>query len=162
MDKPDIRLIDATDDVEYQFFDRDPDGDEDRAGDGVYFRIPGDEGWSGPWHSEDQAIQEATDTLQAKQKDAVFAEFRDAGYVVMPEMGGRFLFARAVDDVYGFVQVSARTVVANVVTADRGSELAYSEEFDGTQRFGAIQMAAREAIEALDEEIGPSPTAPRP
>jgi hypothetical protein len=162
MDKPDIRLIDATDDVEYQYFGEDPDGDEDRAGDGLYFRIPGEDGWSGPWHSHDQAVEEAKDTLQIMQRNAISKEFADAGYVALGAVGGQFLFARSVDDVYGFVQVSGRKLTANVVTADRGSELAFSEDFDGTQRFGAIQMAAREAIAALDEEIGFSPSAPRP
>lgn len=45
--------------IEIEHFDEDPDGDEDRAGDGYYYRKVGDEGWSGAWHSEDEAKTEA-------------------------------------------------------------------------------------------------------
>lgn len=45
--------------IEIEHFDEDPDGDEDRAGDGYYFRKVGDETWSGAWGSEEEAKEMA-------------------------------------------------------------------------------------------------------
>lgn len=45
--------------VEIEHFDEDPDGEEGRAGDGLYFRKVGEETWSGPWHSDKEAREAA-------------------------------------------------------------------------------------------------------
>jgi len=47
--------------IEVEHFDDDPDGDEDRAGDGYYFRVIGEIGWSGAWDSEEEALEMARD-----------------------------------------------------------------------------------------------------
>lgn len=51
------------DNVEIQFFDEDPEDDPDRAGDGWYFKLPDEDGWSGAWQSESEAMDEARDTI---------------------------------------------------------------------------------------------------
>lgn len=35
--------------MEIKYFFHDPDGDPDRFGDGMYYRVPGRDGWNGPW-----------------------------------------------------------------------------------------------------------------
>lgn len=43
--------------MEIKYFLDDPDDDPDRFGDGYYFRIPGEEGWNGPWSGPEQCRQ---------------------------------------------------------------------------------------------------------
>jgi hypothetical protein len=56
--------------LEIEFFDEDPDGDEDRAGEGYYYRIAGDSEWSGAWHSTEEAEDEAIEEL-GDRRDSV-------------------------------------------------------------------------------------------
>lgn len=67
-------------DVEISFFDQDPDGDEDRAGDGWYFQIPGDEGWDGPYHSEDETQAVIFQSLEDRDLRLARKELTQAGF----------------------------------------------------------------------------------
>jgi len=81
--------------LEIEFFDEDPDGDEDRAGDGYYYRIAGDDEWSGAWHSTEEAEDEAIEEL-ADRRDStayVLAIHRRTGWPLVglwsdPSLGG--------------------------------------------------------------------------
>jgi hypothetical protein len=66
------------DPFEIEFFYDDPDGEEDRAGEGYYFRLTGEETWSGAWHSEDEAEEEAWDAIEQRKADAERAAARAA------------------------------------------------------------------------------------
>jgi len=58
--------------LEIGFFDDDPDGEEDRAGEGWYYRIAGDRSWSGAWHSEEDAEAEAIEELEDRRNSAAY------------------------------------------------------------------------------------------
>lgn len=51
---------------EVERFEDDPDGDADRAGDGYYFQLTGEDSWSGAWHSEEEAEAEAESAIADK------------------------------------------------------------------------------------------------
>jgi len=61
-----------------EYFDEDPDGDEGRAGDGYYFQLDGEDSWSGAWHSEEEAEQEAWAAIEDRKADAERAARRQA------------------------------------------------------------------------------------
>jgi hypothetical protein len=94
------------DDIEIQHFDEDPDGDPDRAGDGLYFQLPGEDSWSGVWHSEDDCYEAAEGDLKMREQREFGQELEEAGF--HPFMGDRWFgtdaryqkFARKEDDVY--------------------------------------------------------------
>lgn len=64
------------------YFDEDPDGEPDRAGDGYYYQLPGEEGWSGPWHSEDEAEDELRDDVANKESQAIEDLMLNEGWTV--------------------------------------------------------------------------------
>jgi hypothetical protein len=72
--------ITKLDDIEIQHFDEDPDGDHDRAGDGLYFQLPGEDNWSGVWHSEDDCYQAAEQDLKMKEVRAIESELGAGGF----------------------------------------------------------------------------------
>lgn len=55
--------------LEIQYFLHDPEGDPDRAGDGYYYREPGDKGWSGSWYDEDECLEVARESFEEEYEE---------------------------------------------------------------------------------------------
>lgn len=67
---------------EISYFDEDPDEEENRAGDGYYYRLPGEDGWSGPWHSEEEAEEELRVDVAYKESEDIKKLFLDEGWIL--------------------------------------------------------------------------------
>jgi hypothetical protein len=124
MEREPIEII-KLDDVEIQHFDEDPDGASDRAGDGLYFQLPGEDSWSGVWHSEDECYEVAEQDLQTREERAWQSELEAAGYrrilgdvwPINPVNGavGYARYARKTDDVYHLVCAATEPELTHVI-----------------------------------------------
>jgi hypothetical protein len=153
-----IELIEV-DQVEYQYFDSDPEGEPDRAGDGIYFQLPGEVSWSGPWHSQDQAEGEAHQALEDREIKAIIDDLKNEGYLCVEKNDDRMSFVTKVEDRWFAVDVTADRVRARETFGiGQNSDISVMdfEPEDGV--FGYRHRAAKQAIEAVAEEIGNQPT----
>jgi hypothetical protein len=92
MPKNKIDIKYSSDCFHVQYFDEDPDGAEDRAGDGYYFQIEGEEGWSGAWHSEEEAEQEAFEELNRNEEKSIISELKQEGFLCVDHDSERMRF----------------------------------------------------------------------
>lgn len=116
--------ITKLDDIEIEHFQEDPDGDPGRAGDGLYYRLPGEDSWSGAWHSEHECYEMAEQDLRLREERAWQAELEAAGYrrvlgdlwPASPVSGpvGYARYARRTDDVYHLVCVAKEPELTHV------------------------------------------------
>lgn len=158
MSKDTITLTNA-DQVEYQYFDEDPDNDPDRAGDGIYFRLPGEQDWSGPWHSESEAEGEAYQALEDKEGKSIIEDLKNEGYLCIQKDDLNMSFVTKSDDRWFAIDVTADRVRARE-TFGFGQNTNISvidfEPLEGV--FGYRRRSARQAIEAIAQEIENQPT----
>lgn len=112
------------DDIEIQFFDEDPDGAPDRAGDGWYFRLPGDESWSGAWHSEEEAEEEARDEVHAVDLRSAASELLGRGFCRVT--GTHMAHVEGTFELYGLVDGGLVHVVG--IGEDRVEAVAYDAD----------------------------------
>jgi hypothetical protein len=158
MSKTEIKLVNYVNDVEYEHFDQDPDGDEMRAGDGLYYKLPGEDGWSGVYHSQEEAEEDARHTLFYGEIEAISKELEADGYFLLrsDDAGQQFVLKakdRAFeilinDDVITYGERFRSGVEASLKTMGK-------IEFDnGQETFGHQHRAARQAAEAIAAELG--------
>lgn len=139
----------SLDDIEIEQFDHDPDGDPDRAGDGLYFKLPGEETWSGVWHSEEQCLEEAEEELKAREMLAWQVELEADGYSrlvgtswpINPDDGeaSYFRYARKDEDAYRLICVAERPSLVEVASGGSAME----------HRVYAISVSAGDVEERL-------------
>lgn len=171
--KEPIRILNSLDDIDIQFFDEDPDGEEDRAGDGHYFQISGEEGWSGAWHSEEQAHEEAIESLRDKERRNIVAEAIEDGYFCIRNDETGIDLINKVDDRWFrvFVDVENHRIRAVELSGNGGlttivdtnDELALPEEermlpekMEHEEEFGRYHVVVRAAFEAIAARAEPS------
>ncbi len=156
MSKPEIKLINYLTDVEYSYFDEDPDNDPTRAGDGTYYQLPGDDSWNGPYYSEEDASEDARNTLVYAEIDAATAELQKDGYIRLdnPEDAeiryaiqakGRFFEIVSQDNIVEWRERNAYPAFTVLGTV----------EFDnGQETFGHFHRAVRTAAEGIAASLG--------
>lgn len=111
------------DQCDIQYFDEDPDGDPDRAGDGYYFQLPGEEDWSGPWHSEEEAEQELKDQLELNEDRAIERIFADEGWLGVSGPKDTFSYLNKIEDRWFSVMVGEVNVVLSEQTHNQSSPI---------------------------------------
>lgn len=152
-----IQLIDAGD-VEYRYFDEDPDGDPGRAGDGIYFQLPGESDWSGPWHSESEAEGEAHQALEDKEIRSVTRTLKKEGYLCVGKGDHHMTFVTKVDDRWFAIDVTTDRVRARETFGfGQNNDIAVIdfEPKDGV--YGYRHQAAMQAVDAIAQEIANQP-----
>lgn len=160
MNENTIQLIDAKQ-VVYEHFDTDPDGDPDRAGDGIYFQLPGESSWSGPWHSQDEAEGEAYGALDAQEISDFIRDLESEGYLCVEKNSTpeRISFINKIDDRWFAIDVTADRVRARETFGfgqNKTIELFDFEPSEGV--FGYRRRAAKQAVDAIAQEIANQPT----
>lgn len=164
--KQPIRILNSLDDIEIQFFDEDPDGAEDRAGDGYYFRVAGEEGWSGSWHSEDEAMDEAVESMLYTERRNIVEEAAvdgfqcvrndDDGIALKKKIDGRH-FRILVDFENYRVHAKERFLSGEEESIlDTEVEDLLPEKMEGEEETGHLQTVVRNAIEAVEARLAPA------
>lgn len=157
MSKPEINLVHYVNDVEYSHFDTDPDGDPTRAGDGIYFKLPGEDSWHGPEEYESDAEEEARRSLHYHEIDMLTTELENQGYNLVRQDDSVILFmTKAKERWFQIGIVSGDDVVTY---GERHKALHVNQlgkiEFDnGQEVFGSLHRAVRQASEAIAAELG--------
>lgn len=164
--KEPIRILNSLDDIDIQFFDEDPDGAEDRAGDGYYFRISGEDGWSGAWHSEDEAMEEAVLSMAQTERRHIIEEAAGSGYLCVRDGDGEIDLVNKIDDRFFMIIVDIRNhrVLATENFPDGGREKILDtkgedilpERMEGEEEFGHFQTIVRTAIETIEARLAPA------
>lgn len=164
---------------EISYFVEDPDGVEDRAGDGYYYQVPGEEGWSGPWHSEEEAENELRDDLSYKEDKVIKKILLDEGWIIskydtvesifvdvddksypfyLNKIEGRWFEATVIDDCVNIneknpMDPNSSTLIQNKTNVDE-------EEEEEEIVYGIKIALVKSALEALHAALGvdtPSP-----
>jgi hypothetical protein len=157
---------------EITYFDEDPDGVEDRAGDGYYYQVPGEAGWSGPWHSEEEAENELRDDLAYKEDKVIKKMLLDEGWIIskydtvesifvdvddksypfyLNKIEGRWFEATVFDDCFNINEKNSLDAKSNIVILNKTS---VDEEKDEEIIYGNKIALAKSALEALHAAIG--------
>ncbi|TLX16987.1 hypothetical protein [Rhizobium sp. MHM7A] len=160
MNQETIQLIDAKQ-VVYQHFDADPDGDPDRAGHGLYFQLPGESSWSGPWHSEDEAEGEAYQALEAQEVRDLIRDLESEGYLCVEKNSApeRISFINKIDDRWFAIDVTADRVRARETFGFGQNKIVELFDFEPSEDvFGYRRRAAKQAVDAIAQEIANQPT----
>lgn len=159
MNQDTIQLIDAAQ-VVYEHFDLDPDGDPDRAGDGIYFQLPGESSWNGPWHSEDEAEGEAYQALEAQEINRIILDLTSEGYLCVEknDTPQHISFINKIDDRWFAIDVTADRVRARETFGfGQNTSLAIFDFEPSEGVFGYRRQAAKQAIDAIAQEIANQP-----
>lgn len=157
MSQATIELIDA-EQVEYQYFEHDPDDETDRAGDGIYFQLPGEEGWNGPWHSQEQAEGEAYQALEETEIKAIIEDLKAEGYLCIGKDDLSLNFIAKTDDRWFAIDVTADRVQARETFGfGQNAKIAVIDFEPEEGVFGYRRRAAKEAAEAIGMEIDNQP-----
>ncbi|MNU27262.1 hypothetical protein D3C71_156480 [compost metagenome] len=164
--KQPIKVMNSLDDIEIQFFDEDPDGAEDRAGDGYYYRILGEDGWSGCWHSEDEAMDEALDDLRRQERKAIAEEAMEDGCLCVRNDETILEFVNKIDDRWFTILVNMEHYHVRAMEVfpsggrtkllDTDDERVLPERMEGEEEFGHLQGAVRVALERIGEHVSPT------
>ena len=158
MSQDTTNLIDA-DEVDYEYFDDDPDGEPDRAGDGIYFQLPGEEGWSGPWHSQEEAEGEAHQALEDMEKKGIIEDLKSEGYLCIGKDDLSLSFIAKHEDRWFAIDVTTDRVRARETFGFAQNKKIAVIDFEPEEGvFGYRRRAAKEAVEAITLEIGSQPT----
>lgn len=152
-EKP-IVYMNVADHVEISQFDDDPDGEPDRAGDGYYFQIEGDEDWSGAYHSEEDAESEAKYALELREWNDIVKEMVGAGFS-LTSSGGIDIFEKKIDDEKYLVRVEEDVVVLGR-EADQKYEVLNTVDIEDAEGIGHSHKAVRE-VKHLVLEMKRSP-----
>jgi hypothetical protein len=166
--KEPIKILNSLDDVTIEFFDKDPEGAEDRAGDGYYFNVAGLEGWSGAWQSEDVAMDEAIAAMLWAERRNIVEEAVESGYLCVQNDGSVIDMVNKIDDRWFRILVdfdknrvrAVETFPSGGVAAvlDTEDEKLLPEPMDGECETGHFQSVVRLAIEAIEERLMPAMT----
>jgi hypothetical protein len=159
MNQDTIQLIDAVQ-VVYEHFDTDPDGDPDRAGDGIYFQLPTESSWNGPWHSQDEAEEEAYKALEALENSELVRDLERDGYLCIEKNGTQWQisFINKIDDRWFAIDITADQVRARETFGFGQNKIVELFDFQPSESvFGYRRRAAKQAVDAISQEIANQP-----
>lgn len=164
--KQPIKVMNSLDDIEIQFFNEDPDGAEDRAGDGYYYCISGEDGWSGCWHSEDEAMDEALDDLRRQERKAIIDEALEDGCLCVKKDEAVLEFVNKIDDRWFSLLVNIEQYHVRAMEVfpsggrtkllDTNDERVLPERMKGEEEFGHLQNAVRIGLERIGASVSPA------
>lgn len=162
-EKPEIEYRNGSNHVSCVYFDEDPDGDPDRAGDGWYFRIYDEDDWSGAWQSQTEAESEAIDALFARERKEIEAELASEGFAKTFWHGDDITtLSKWTDGTFYQVLIREHDVVATYTNMVRTGSL-FNKQFAPWDNItGHRHAAVREAVEAINEDLGLNYSAPSP
>jgi len=135
-------------DCEIEFFDEDPDGEPDRAGDGYYFRVPGDDSWSGPWHSEEEAEEELKEQLELNEERAIERIFADEGWLSVIGQKDTVSYLNKIEDRWFSISIGEKNVVLSERTRGQSSPIRAVTEVEQDETIYGLHL------QALKETLG--------
>lgn len=141
MENENENLVNVSD-CEIEFFDDDPDGEPDRAGDGYYFRVPGDDSWSGPWHSEEEAEQELHEQLELNEDRTIERLFADEGWLAVIGQKDTVSYVNKIEDRWFSVMVGDVNVVLSERTRDENSPIRAVIEIEQDETIYGLRLQA--------------------
>lgn len=157
MSRTAIEIKYSTDCFNVEYFDIDPDGIEDRAGDGYYFQLVGENTWSGTWHSEEEAENEAFAELVRKEEAEIIAELKDEGFLCVDHDRERMRFFKEAEGRWFGIVVRADFVRAfeSFGPAQNNVFTTIDVEEDEEPTVGQRHKAARQALEVIELAMQP-------
>lgn len=161
-------IIHPEDDVEIEFFDEDPDGDADRAGDGYYYQVAGDDSWAGAYHSVTEAEEAVRESLEHWDMLGAYQlfpfGFRNLGtsYCVVKDdldAAVRMGFVVEKDRVYAYTQFGKVVIENNVpaLVVDGNRTVLDTVEIDPElETYGHRRAAVMDIYARLDPSYRPA------
>jgi hypothetical protein len=163
MSKTEVEIKYSTDCFVIEFFDADPDGAEDRAGDGYYFQINGEESWNGTWHSEEEAEGEAFAELVRKEEQNIISELKTEGFLCVDHETDRMRFVKEHEGRWFGIVVTTDFARAFETFGPGKNHVFTTIEIEDYEEpmVGQRHKAARQAVEvielAMQPEVGMTP-----
>lgn len=163
MENENENLVNVSD-CEIEFFDDDPDGEPDRAGDGYYFRVPGDDSWSGPWHSEEEAERELKEQLELNEDRAIERLFADEGWLAVIGQKDTVSYLNKIEDRWFSISIGDKNVVLSERTRNQSSPIRAVNEIEQDQddpMYGLRLQALKNTLGVLKVGLEIEVPAPR-